>query len=101
MEEINNILLENKSENCILIGDMNINVHCETEPIVQEYESILAGNGFCMMVWGFTREDFKNNVLVQSCIDHVYIRSPSSKFTGAVIQSKISSLYSNRLYSDE
>src|SRR5436190_22865820 len=70
-----NLLLRNKcsTNNLILMGDMNINIFDKVDPVVTDYESLLASHGLIRIIFDYTREEIRNGVMTRSCIDHLYI----------------------------
>lgn len=83
-EELRNLLNSlPQNSKVILCGDMNV-IICE---------NLLAEFGFTKCIDKVTRSDFLVDALVESCIDHIYIRAPTLKINSAVIQHKISDHY--------
>ena len=94
VKEIERIIEKHSGENFVVIGDTNLDILKENETIVQNYETILAVNGFYKCISGTTREEILAGNLTQSCIDHIYIRSKlANTINSVVVKTKISDHY--------
>jgi hypothetical protein len=91
--ELESYLENSKTDNCVVIGDVNLNLLDEEDNTVQNYENALSAHGFIKCIKGATREEFSGGILHSSCIDHVYLRSNINKILSAIITTKISDHY--------
>lgn len=57
------------------------------------YENIMAEYGFTRCICDVTRREIVMNKLVESCLDHIYVRAPLSLIDSAVIKHKVSDHY--------
>jgi hypothetical protein len=72
----------------MIIGDMNINLLEETA-VVLEYETLMMSNGLQKMINKATREEYVNDELIRSCIDHSFIRCVRAETSSCVVNKKI------------
>lgn len=82
-----------KTIKIVLCGDININLLNKQNKYVTEYESLMAEFGFTKCIGQVTRREILNGNLVESCLDHIYVRVPLATIKSAVIQQKISDHY--------
>ena len=61
--------------------------------MINQYENLLAVNGFEKKIGTVTREEVKGTRVTKSCIDHIYVKSKEWKTYGLVIKEKISDHY--------
>ncbi|XP_049886501.1 uncharacterized protein LOC126380976 [Pectinophora gossypiella] len=89
------LLLENLPSNnkIIFCGDININLLNSLDTSVIIYENLLAEFGFTKCIHNITRREILKGNLVESCLDHIYIRAPNATINSAVIEHKISDHY--------
>ncbi|CAH0730938.1 unnamed protein product, partial [Brenthis ino] len=94
LEECRN-LLESIPNNTkvIFCGDINLNLLKNRDKHVIMYEELLAEFGFIKCIDRVTRSEILLENLVESCLDHIFIRAPSAKIDSAVIHHKISDHY--------
>lgn len=74
-----------KERNCLLAGDINIDLLSEDEYHVFDYVSLLASSGFIQCIRGPTREEFKSDQLSSSCIDHIFVRGKDATNINSMI----------------
>ncbi|CAH2093709.1 unnamed protein product [Euphydryas editha] len=88
-------LLDNipRRSKVIFCGDININILNKYDNNVILYENTLAEFGFTKCICDVTRREILKNNLVESCIDHIYIRAPLASIDSAVIRHKIADHY--------
>ena len=72
-QELGNLLLNLSFKNCVLIGDININI-LETGKLINDYLNILSENGFISMLNIPTRV----TDISETCIDHIFVKTNSS-----------------------
>ncbi|XP_047025545.1 uncharacterized protein LOC124642082 [Helicoverpa zea] len=91
LEELRKVL-ENLpiKNNLIICGDININLLKSQDCRVMEYETLLAEFGLIKCINKITRKEIMKGNVVESCLDHIYIRAPSAQINSAVIRQKIS-----------
>ncbi|KAI5639436.1 endonuclease-reverse transcriptase domain-containing protein [Phthorimaea operculella] len=77
----------------IFCGDLNINLLLQNNKDVITYENLLAEYGFTKCINKITRSEILADTLVESCLDHIYVRAPLAGINSAVIQHKISDHY--------
>jgi hypothetical protein len=73
LEELENNLL-GKEGNCILIGDINLDLLDSSDSFVEKYENKLAISGFMKKINKATREEYYNDKLSSTCIDHIFVK---------------------------
>ncbi|XP_048479101.1 uncharacterized protein LOC105391608 [Plutella xylostella] len=90
-----NTLLQHlpKSSKVILCGDININLLDRSDSKTLKYENLLSDYGFTKCISDVTRREICNGVIVESCIDHIFVRAPTFEIKSAVILHKISDHY--------
>jgi hypothetical protein len=93
VSELEDFVQLNTTQNCIIIGDTNLDIHKTDDNAIHNYERALAVNGFCKCVNVGTREEIMSGNLTSSCIDHIFIRGNFSKLNSVVVQTKISDHY--------
>jgi hypothetical protein len=93
INEIEKNILSNKYEKLILCGDININLLNENDNSVNEYESKLYEYGLSKQINLVTREEFYNQKIVKSCLDHIFVKLPNLNCESAVVKIKISDHY--------
>lgn len=74
----------------VFCGDININLRNSQDNRVLTYENIMSEYGFIKCIKDVTRREIVTGKLVESCIDHIYVRAPLSVIDSAVIRHKIS-----------
>ena len=88
------IVLIEKSTELVIIGDININILGSNNKLAMDYEDMLAANGLENCIHDYTRQEIVLGKLVQSSIDHIFVRSSkSTEVNAAVITTKISDHY--------
>ena len=80
------------TDEALIIGDININLLQQSNSNVTLYENILSESGFSKQIQGITREEFRNECLTQSCLDHIYIKS-NKNYSSAIIDHKLADHY--------
>lgn len=94
MDELRNLFHSlPKSTKVIYCGDININILNKHDNNVLIYENLLAEFGFIKCINDVTRREIIRGKVVESCLDHIYIRSPMASIDSAVIKHKISDHY--------
>lgn len=73
----------------VIVGDININI-LQPSNISMAYENLLFTHGFHRTINNYTREEYVNLDLKQSCIDHIYFRCVNVDMHTAVVEVKIS-----------
>ena len=88
---------ENACDNAIFIGDVNIDILKSNEKkdkiVLEKYNNCMAFTGFEPKIDSATRQEYLNNRLVESCIDHCFTRLNNLKSKGFVWQMKLSDHY--------
>lgn len=74
----------------IICGDININLLNSSDQYVNSYENLLSEYGFTKCINDVTRKEILLGKIVQSCLDHIYIRANNISINSAVIKYKIS-----------
>lgn len=97
IQELESLLLTtNLTDKMIIIGDINICLQT-TDPNRQRYADRLldltAGLGFMSGIDGYTREEVRDGVLTQSCIDLIFSRGHSENARTAIIKHKLADHY--------
>ena len=93
INELANVILTNTNNTVLFCGDININLNdIDTDTVVKRYDSTLCESGFMRCISGNTREEWKEDAITASCIDHIYFRGYCG-VNSAVIQSKIADHY--------
>lgn len=59
----------------IICGDININLLNSSDQYVNSYENLLSEYGFTKCINDVTRKEILLGKIVQSCLDHIYIRA--------------------------
>lgn len=77
----------------IFCGDININLLCRDDKHVILYENLMYEYGFIKCINDVTRREILMGQIVQSCLDHIYVRAINSNITSAVIKQKNSDHY--------
>lgn len=87
------ISTNSKTQNLVVVGDMNINIQKPNVSTTTRYLNMLSSYGLQCMVAETTRENTNNNT--SSCIDHLFIRCKQSKSQAqaAIITTTISDHY--------
>lgn len=93
IQEIDKYWREVNVAKAVFIGDVNIDIMNDCDPVVQHYETSLAANGFSRYITGATREEMVGDKLTRSCIDHIYIRAVDTQIKSAIWTSKLSDHY--------
>jgi exonuclease III len=91
--EIEKFMLENVHENYIVAGDINLDTLKENDLTVQNYERVIASNGFSSCVIQPTREEILDGNLTSTCIDHILVRCKSLNINSVVVRMKLSDHY--------
>lgn len=95
LKELENIL-ENIDikETFLLLGDVNLNLLSENEPIVLQYEYLMANYGLVKCINDITREAVLNTYTTATCLDHIYIRErEKSELFSCVCETRIADHY--------
>jgi len=92
-----------KYDEIFWVGDINIDVLDRYRKGVgqkkyknnlkDQYENLLAINGFEKKIGTATREEIKGNKMTKSYIDHIFVKSKKLSTQGSVIKEKISDHY--------
>jgi Reverse transcriptase (RNA-dependent DNA polymerase) len=72
--EVERCIVENEYKNMILVGDVNIDMIKPNDETACRYKDVLLSNGFLSCINGVTREEYKLDVLSNTCIDHIFVR---------------------------
>ena len=99
-EAENALKLEDKIDEVIWIGDINIDILEDRERkkkningIRDKYENMMANLGYEPKIISITREEKKGEKMTKSCIDHVYVKTKNKQSKGFVISEKIADHY--------
>lgn len=99
IDELKDLLkkLENL-ENVVFVGDINIDIlkmgYDKPDKLsIEKYETMLATKGFEPKINSPTREECTAGHFVESCIDHIFVRSPNLNTEGLTWKKKISDHY--------
>lgn len=96
ISDLEKLILEvDNKANLIILGDTNLDLFKQNDQFVQLYESMLLSYGCKKGISIVTREELRQNLLTQTCIDHLFLRLLSSNFSSntGVINVKISDHY--------
>jgi Reverse transcriptase (RNA-dependent DNA polymerase) len=93
INELERYIVNTELHNVIIIGDMNLNLLNNNDHHVHDYEAVLAGNGFYKCINDVTREEFRDNVISVSCIDHIFVRCGLVPLSSAILTCKVSDHY--------
>lgn len=88
IDDLNDMLEKYTENTCMIVGDTNLNILDENDNVAQQYENVLAIKGFRKLICLNTREEYKSGSIQQSCIDHMYVKTPCEKIQGAIITKK-------------
>lgn len=89
IEELEQVLDGDKSISTIVIGDMNINIKDGKDVTSIRYLNMFSSCGFASVINRYTREEIRNGILSQTCIDHVFYRGDTDYIEGVLIKAKI------------
>lgn len=87
---LHNLPLDKKT---IICGDINVNLLKTQDKNVIAYENLLEEYGFVKCINDITRKEIVAEKLVESCIDHIYIRDNLPVIHSSIIKQKISDHY--------
>ena len=93
VNEIENFLTFNSNNNIIICGDINLNLLDSSDKNVQNYEGVLAGNGFYKCINGVTREEMILDKVSETCIDHIFLRGHTDLTRAAIYKTKLTDHY--------
>lgn len=80
-------------ERAILMGDINIDLMERSNTIVNTYEDLLSNYGYERYIYGYTREEFRNGILSQSCLDHIFVKNEKCEVLSGIITHKLADHY--------
>jgi len=83
--------------NVILLGDINIDLLSKNNGYADQYETLMAYQGFEKKINTVTREEIRNSMITGTCIDHIYCKTKEYHTEAAVLKHKIADHYSTHI----
>lgn len=77
----------------MIVGDVNLDLLDEEDKVIDEYNTVLASSGFYKCINSATREEYKNNLLTSTCIDHIFVKFNNIYLKSVDYKTKISDHY--------
>lgn len=76
LTELDRLLCNYTNQDIILIGDINIDLKVSTN-VSQQYLNLLSEHGLACGIRDYTRIESRKDSVTKSCIDHIFVRSPT------------------------
>ncbi|KAG7305791.1 hypothetical protein JYU34_009931, partial [Plutella xylostella] len=93
LDELNLLLKKINNDKIIICGDININLLDTKNKNISHYENIMARYGYSRCISKVTRREILKGEIVESCIDHIFVKCPSYDIYSAVIEHKMADHY--------